>query len=180
MVIHKIKSDDAPIHENDGDKKPDSLTGDYLPGAGFTVVDVSDNYYAYVVTQAGRTPQAIYNDYFTLLKHESNAQIIARGSIVGTEKSMQRQVSIQMQTVLQTVKLLSQICQLKTSGGKDAIYAVIETTRPKNTVTTNGASEVASNVIGTIPTVVAMPLNGTTPTINIYPKNEVGKLTKVC
>ena len=39
LVIHKIKNGDAPIHENDGNTRPDSLLGDYLIGAGFTIVE---------------------------------------------------------------------------------------------------------------------------------------------
>ena len=181
LVIHKIKNGDAPIHENDGTTRPDSLLGDYLPGAGFTIVDVSDNYYAYFASQSGSgmTPADVYSDYFNLIKHESNAEIMARGNVVGTEK-VDAATGGEYANADGTAdgKVTFTDLPTKTSGGKDAIYAVVETTRPKNTVTTNGAGEIGSNVIGTIPTLIAMPLNGTEPTINIYPKNEVGQLTK--
>ncbi|GAX46937.1 SpaH/EbpB family LPXTG-anchored major pilin [Pseudolactococcus reticulitermitis] len=178
LVIHKIENGDDTIHENNGNTRPSSLIGDYLPGAGFTIVDVSEKYYTYAISPAGigKTPAQIYSDYFNLIKHESNAEIKARGTIVGTEK-VDAATGKNADGIADGQVTFADL-PTKTSSGKDAIYAVVETTRPKNTVTTIGAGEVGSNVIGTIPTLVAMPLNGTEPIINIYPKNEVGQLTK--
>lgn len=177
LVIHKIENDNDTIYENDGENRPGTLTGDYLPGAGFTVVDVSNDYYAIAgqASNVGKTPKEIYDAYFATIKHESNPQIIARGTVVGTEK-----VDAATGTNADgTADGQVTFTDLPTkNSGRDAIYVVVETTRPKNDVTTHEGLEVASKVIGTIPVLIAMPLNGTTDTINIYPKNEVGNLTK--
>ncbi len=172
LVIHKIENGDDTIHENDGDNRPSSLTGAPLPGAGFTVVDVSDDYYAIAgqASNVGKTPKEIYDAYFATIKHENNDEILVRGTPFGSEVLDSADGSEDGQISFSNLPTKN--------NSRDAIYVVVETTRPANTVTTHEGTEVASKVIGTIPVLIAMPLNGASNTINIYPKNEVGRLTK--
>lgn len=172
LVIHKIENDNDTIYENDGENRPGTLTGDYLPGAGFTVVDVSNDYYAIAgqASNVGKTPKEIYDAYFATIKHESNTQIRNRGTIFGSEVLDSADGNEDGQISFSNLPTKN--------NGRDAIYVVVETTRSANTVTTHEGTEVASKVIGTIPVLIAMPLNGASNTINIYPKNEVGRLTK--
>lgn len=182
--IYKVENDSQPTYVNKGYEKPAELAGaNPLAGAGFSIYDLTKDFYEtflpnYQAAHAGATTPDGYNAYVEALRHESNGQIEARGG--GTAVATSGLTAAD--TGLTTVNGLARQSQT-TSGLKNAIYAVVETTRPA--ASHNGASgtEKATKVIGSIPTIVSLPMyaaDGVTPldTIDIYPKNEMGTLTK--
>lgn len=164
LIIHKMVNDTKDGIANNGTDKP--AVGDtILEGAGFTVYDVTANFYTYFGTSGESDISVAYAAYVALLKNESNTEIAARGTIFGSE-IVDGQGGDTKDGQVKFVNLPK-----KTSAGQDAIYAVLETTVPANEAS-------STNVIGGVPTIFAMPLNGDTDTINLYPKNQVSVTTK--
>lgn len=175
LEIYKVTDASLPNYENNGYDKPAALANaQAMSGAKFTIIDVTSNYYdVFYPSKATSTtnPKDIYAEYVRIIQHESNAEVMARGVQVGSE------------TNATDVNGFTSVAQLPTtSNGKDAIYVVLETTRPPAGHQANTGSEVATTVIGAIPTIVALPMfdqaGKELSTIKVYPKNEVGALTK--
>ncbi|SJZ39790.1 LPXTG-motif cell wall anchor domain-containing protein/fimbrial isopeptide formation D2 domain-containing protein [Pilibacter termitis] len=177
--IHKVENASAPNYDNNGYEEPSGLdVSKPMAGAKFTVVDLTSDFYGsymqtYLDAHSGAKRAEVYEAYVAMLKLENNTEIKARGSVVGSESG-----PTEPEHGVVTIPNIPE-----TSGGKDAIYAVLETTPPPNNISVE-EWETATMVVGSVPTIVALPMygdDGTTKleTIKLYPKNEVGGIEKV-
>jgi LPXTG-motif cell wall-anchored protein len=164
LIVHKVANNGEINNENNGSVINDPWASQALAGAGFTVYDITADFYGKLSTLAGATTKEKYEAYVASLKHKSNTELANLGTVAKTEiVDGQTGETKDGQVTFGDLPMKS--------NGHDAIYVVVETTRPANT--TND-----TNVIGSISTVFSMPLNGNETQIHLYPKNEIGKPVK--
>ena len=124
IIVHKLHYKDNlpnPLIQNTGEEMT-GFTGTALPGAGFTVYDISDYYYANTTNMS----PAAARDHIK----NNEAAAIAAGTVAAVEAETD---------ALGNVVFLN--LNMKAASGKDAAYLIVETKMPNSpTITEKAAS----------------------------------------